>query len=135
MYASIDGVMDRLKRKLRKYKERRLDGYHGGKHMAEDFLDALESVDIEDEAMAEISPDPSKEITEVKTEEYVDPEAPVITVIKSFDLTKPISMKEAIFALDYVDHDFFVYRDADSNEVSVVYKRNAGGIGLIQPSQ
>jgi len=84
MYASIDGVMDRLKRKLRKYKERRLDGYHGGKHMAEDFLDALESVDIEDEAMAEISPDPSKEITEVKTEEYVDPEAPVITVIKRY---------------------------------------------------
>lgn len=53
----------------------------------------------------------------------------------SFDLSKPISIKEAIFALDYIDHDFYVFRDEESNEVSVVYKRNAGGVGLIQPEQ
>ena len=51
----------------------------------------------------------------------------------SFDLGTPISIKEAIFALDYIDHDFYVFRDEESNEVSVVYKRNAGGVGLIQP--
>lgn len=55
--------------------------------------------------------------------------------VNSFDLSKPISIKEAIFALDYIDHDFYVFRDEDSNEVSVVYKRNAGGVGLIQPEQ
>ena len=43
--------------------------------------------------------------------------------------------EEAIFALDYVDHDFYVYRDADTDQISVVYKRNVGGIGLIQPEQ
>ena len=53
----------------------------------------------------------------------------------SFDLSKPISVKEAIFALDYIDHDFYVFRDEESNDVSVVYKRNAGGVGLIQPEQ
>ncbi len=53
----------------------------------------------------------------------------------SFDLSKPISIKEAIFALDYIDHDFYVFRDEETNEVSVVYKRNAGGVGLIQPEQ
>jgi putative sigma-54 modulation protein len=51
----------------------------------------------------------------------------------SFDLDKPISLQEAIFALDYTDHDFYVFRDAETNEISVVYKRNAGGIGLVQP--
>lgn len=51
----------------------------------------------------------------------------------SFDLEKPISLQEAIFALDYTDHDFYVFRDAETNEISVVYKRNAGGIGLVQP--
>jgi putative sigma-54 modulation protein len=53
----------------------------------------------------------------------------------SFDLSKPISIKEAIFGLDYSDHDFYVFRDEETNEVSVVYKRNAGGVGLIQPEQ
>lgn len=53
----------------------------------------------------------------------------------SFDLSKKISVDEAIFALDYIDHDFYVFRDAESGEVSVVYKRNSGGVGLIQPSQ
>ena len=53
----------------------------------------------------------------------------------SFDLSTPISIKEAIFALDYIDHDFYVFRDEETNEVSVVYKRNAGGVGLIQPEQ
>jgi len=121
MYASIDFVTDRLARKLVQYKERRLDGYHGGPNMGEQLAEVLNELDTEDEE--ESSP----------AEEYVDPEAPVVTKIKSYDLSKTISLKEAIFALDYVDHDFYVYRDAESNEVSVVYRRNAGGYGLIQP--
>ena len=60
---------------------------------------------------------------------------PCFSYCNSFDLSKPISIKEAIFALDYIDHDFYVFRDEDSDEVSVVYKRNAGGVGLIQPEQ
>jgi putative sigma-54 modulation protein len=51
----------------------------------------------------------------------------------SFDLGTPISLQEAMFALDYIDHDFYVFRDLETNEINVVYKRNAGGIGLIQP--
>jgi len=121
MYASIDFVTDRLARKLVQYKERRLDGYHGGPNMGEQLAEVLNELNTEDDD--ESSP----------VEEYVDPEAPVVTKIKSYDLSNTISLEEAIFALDYVDHDFYVYRDAESNEVSVVYKRNAGGYGLIQP--
>jgi len=58
-----------------------------------------------------------------------------VTKIKSFDLSKSISTEEAIFALDYIDHDFYVFRDSETEELSVVYKRNAGGIGLIQPQK
>jgi len=122
MYASIDLVSDRLARKLRKYKERRLEGWHGGPNMGENIANVLDSI-IEDEE------------TESTTDEFVDPEAPTITKIKSFDLSKPISVDEAVFALDYIDHDFYVFRDAESGEVSVVYKRNSGGLGLIQPQQ
>jgi putative sigma-54 modulation protein len=54
-------------------------------------------------------------------------------VVFSFDLSTPISLQEAIFALDYIDHDFYVFRDEETKEINVVYKRNAGGVGLIQP--
>jgi len=124
MYASIDLVSNRLARKLRKYKERRLGGYHGGPNMGENLADVLNSIEVEDDAPAED-----------EEESFVDPEQAVVTKVKSFDLKKPISIKEAIFALDYIDHDFYVFRDEESDEVSVVYKRNAGGVGLIQPEQ
>lgn len=121
MYQSIDLVASRLARKLRKYKERRLDGYHGGPNMGENLADVLNSIEV-DESVSEDEP-------------FIDPEQTVVTKIKSFDLSTPISIKEAIFALDYIDHDFYVFRDEETNEVSVVYKRNAGGVGLIQPEQ
>ncbi|KAL7448171.1 hypothetical protein ACHAWC_000414, partial [Mediolabrus comicus] len=104
-------------------KERRLDGYHGGPNMGENLADVLNGLDANDDA------------TEDEEESFIDPEQAVVTKVKSFDLSTPISIKEAIFALDYIDHDFYVFRDEDSNEVSVVYKRNAGGVGLIQPEQ
>ena len=56
------------------------------------------------------------------------------TLLDSYDLSKPISVQEAIFALGYVDHDFYVFREEESNEISVIYKRNAGGYGLINAS-
>lgn len=120
MYASIDAVTDRLAQKLRKYKERRLEGYHGGPNMGENLAAVLEALGQEAE----------EEIVEAG-DDFVDPEAPEITKIKSYDLSTPISVQEAIFALGYVDHDFFVFREVESNEISVVYKRNAGGYGLI----
>jgi putative sigma-54 modulation protein len=121
MYASIDLVANRLARKLRKYKERRLEGYHGGPNMGENLADVLSDIEVEEDAVAD------------EVENYIDPEQAVITKVKSFDLSTPISIKEAIFALDYIDHDFYVFRDEETNEINVVYKRNAGGVGLIQP--
>jgi putative sigma-54 modulation protein len=124
MYASIDAVTDRLAQKLRKYKERRLEGYHGGPNMGENLAQVLESLD-----QGQDSDEESPSVGDID----VDPEAPVINKIKSYDLSTPMSVQEAIFSLDYVDHDFFVFRDQETNEISVVYKRNAGGYGLISP--
>jgi len=41
-------------------------------------------------------------------------------------------VEEARHQLDLIDHDFFLFRDADSKELQVIYRRNHGGYGVIQ---
>ena len=41
-------------------------------------------------------------------------------------------MEEAIMQMELIGHSFFVYRDVETNEISVVYKRHNGGYGLIE---
>jgi putative sigma-54 modulation protein len=52
--------------------------------------------------------------------------------VKRFAL-KPMAPEEAAMQMDLLGHGFFVFRDAGSNEVSVVYRRRSGGYGLIEP--
>ena len=52
--------------------------------------------------------------------------------VKRFAL-KPMAPEEAVLQIDLLGHNFFVFRDADNNQVSVVYKRQDGGYGLIEP--
>ena len=48
---------------------------------------------------------------------------------------KPMSPEDAIMQMNLLDHEFFVFRDAESEEVCVVYKRRDGDYGLIVPSE
>ena len=57
---------------------------------------------------------------------------PSIVRMKQFPV-KPMSPEEAVLQLELVGHDFFVFQNADSGEVNVVYRRNDGGYGLIEP--
>lgn len=43
-----------------------------------------------------------------------------------------MELDEAIMRMEMLNHSFFIYRDQESNDVSVVYKRNDGGYGLIE---
>ncbi len=44
----------------------------------------------------------------------------------------PMSIDQARHQLDLIDHDFYLFREKESNELQVIYKRNHGGYGLIQ---
>ena len=98
MYASIDAASTALQSKLSKYRQRRNDGYHAGNSMGDDLMAALAEAEFE-------------AALESEEDAYVDPEEPSIMKVNSFDLEHPIPVKEAIFALDYVDHDFFVFKN------------------------
>lgn len=50
-------------------------------------------------------------------------------------LVKPISVDEAILEMNMVNHDFFMFLNADTNAISVVYKRTDGNYGLLEPTK
>ena len=106
MKASIDTLVDKLERQARRYREKRRRGapHHGRNH---------------DAALAE---------AQAVTQE----EEPVIVKTKQFGL-KPMSPEEAVLQLELIGHDFFVFQNADTNQVNVVYRRRDGRYGLIEP--
>ena len=66
-------------------------------------------------------------------EEDLDDEPLVkIEKVKRFAV-KPMDAEEAVMEMELVGHSFFVFRDAETDEVSVVYKRKNGTYGLIEP--
>ena len=52
--------------------------------------------------------------------------------VKKFNI-KPMNTEEAILQMELVEHNFFVYKDADTNNVNVIYKRKDGNYGLLEP--
>jgi len=69
------------------------------------------------------------DISEGETDEY----EPKIVRTKRFAM-KPMDPKEAAMQMDLLGHDFFVFSNANTDEVNVVYKRNDGDFGLIEPA-
>ncbi len=102
MYASIDGVIEKIERQIRKYKTRI------NRKLRKDEVD----ISIE-------SDDP-------KTED-------LIVKVKRFSF-KPMLIEEAVMQMDLLGHDFFVFSNATSEEMNVVYKRKDGKYGLIEPA-
>ena len=120
LYSSIDLVSNKLCRKLRKYKERIIQSNHKTKTPFKDstFDDTSniikEATDFLKEGSKGVLPEPS-----IKN--------------KYFEM-EPISISEARKQLDFIDHDFYFFRNKKNNELQVIYKRNHGGYGLIPVS-
>ena len=107
MYASIDAVVDKMERRIRKQKtklERR--NYGGGS------VRFINLPDMNDEGRDE------EEAQIVKTKRFA---------------IKPMSAEEAVLQMELLGHNFFVFQEADSSDVNVVYKRKDGNYGLIEP--
>ncbi len=103
MYASIDKVMDKMERQLEKYKAR-IDPRSTGETLRDMF--------------------PAKASAE--------PDIPQVVRTKRFAM-KPMPVEEAIMQMELIGHNFFVFRNSDTEEVNVVYSRRDGNYGLIEP--
>ena len=61
-----------------------------------------------------------------------EPVGPVIVKVKRFAMT-PITPEEAAREMETLGHDFFIFVNQDTSSVNLVYKRNDGNYGLIEP--
>ena len=107
MRASIDQLVEKLERQARRYRDKRRRGpNHRGQGNGPERVDAIPVVANE--------------------------EHPIIVKTKQFAV-KPMSPEEAVLQLELIGHDFFVFQNAESNDVNVVYRRRDGNYGLIEP--
>ncbi|ACI19459.1 ribosome hibernation-promoting factor, HPF/YfiA family [Dictyoglomus thermophilum] len=71
----------------------------------------------------------AESIREILAEKEVE-EKPQVVKVKRF-LLKPMDVEEAILQMELLGHDFFIFRDAETDRIGVVYKRKDGKYGLI----
>lgn len=109
MNDALDKVTDMLMRQIRKNKTK--------------LAKKLKSGSIDDFVMQI----PTEETDEIEDDEYN-------ILRKKQVLIKPISVDEAILEMNMVNHNFFMFINAETDEVNVVYKRADGGYGVLEPA-
>ena len=106
MYVSIDLVEEVIERQLRKYKNKLVARSQEGSNFKQEFFESEET---------------SSEDDEIK-----------IIRTKRFGI-KPMFPEDACIQMELLGHDFYVFFNAETEEVNVVYKRKNGTFGLIEP--
>ncbi|WP_077612244.1 ribosome hibernation-promoting factor, HPF/YfiA family [Clostridium sp. Marseille-P2415] len=104
MYVSIDLVEEILERQLKKYKNKLIDKKQTTPSFSKAFMEE-----------------------ETQTDDHVE-----IVKSKKFAV-KPMDPEEACIQMELLGHSFYVFLNAETDEVNVVYKRKGGSYGLIEP--
>lgn len=105
LYAAIDVVVDKLERQIRKNKTK-IQSKKMKDKLSKDFMfEAIETIEDEKE---------EKIVKRKKVE------------------VKPMSEEEAILQMELLEHQFYIFKDAETNKVAVVYKRKEGDYGIIE---
>ena len=105
MYVSIDLVEEVIERQLRKYKNKLIARHQEGGNFSQDFFENEDTIE-------------DGEIKIVRT--------------KKFGI-KPMYPEDACVQMELLGHNFFVFCNAETDEVCVVYRRKNGTFGLIEP--
>ena len=109
MNDALDRVIDILTRQIRKNKTRREKRSEAG------GIEALTA--------------------ELPAQENEEPEEEYQVVRKKQILVKPITVEEAILEMNMINHDFYMFINAETDEVNVVYKRANGNYGVLEPAR
>lgn len=105
MYVSIDLVEEVIERQLRKYRKKIIDRHQSGGSFQPSFMES--EYDLEEDSIE-------------------------IIRTKKFDI-KPMYPEDACVQMELLGHSFFVFNNAETDQVNVVYKRKGGTYGLLEP--
>ena len=104
-YAAIDVVMDKLERQIRKNKTRiGSKKIKEAKEFAFEYIETMEAIEDEEELLVK------RKIIEVK----------------------PMDEEEAILQMELLGHEFYLFKDMDTNKTKLIYKRKDGNYGVIE---
>ncbi len=104
MYVSIDLVEEIIERQLKKYKNKLVDQKQSVSFFKQDFIE----------------------------KDYMDEEEIKIIRSKRFDI-KPMYPEDACIQMELLGHNFFIFCNAETDQINVVYKRKGNTYGLIEP--
>lgn len=104
MYVSIDLVEEIIERQLRKYKSKLINHKQASSNFNKSFIE----------------------------DDYIEDDGIKIVKTKRFAI-KPMDAEEACVQMELLGHNFYVFRNARTDEVNVVYKRKSNTYGLIEP--
>ncbi|MBQ1880775.1 MAG: ribosome-associated translation inhibitor RaiA [Lachnospiraceae bacterium] len=104
MYVSIDLVEEIIERQLKKYKNKIIDKEQAAESFRKEYVER----------------------------EYQDEDEIQIVRTKQFDM-KPMYPEDACVQMELLGHNFYVFRNAETDAVNVVYKRKGNTYGLIEP--
>ncbi|MBD5487752.1 MAG: ribosome-associated translation inhibitor RaiA [Lachnospiraceae bacterium] len=106
MYVSIDLVEEIIERQLKKYKNKLIDKKQAGSFFKQEFME----------------------------KDFMEEEDVQIIRSKKFDI-KPMYPEDACVQMELLGHNFFVFCNAETDQVNVVYKRKGNTYGLIEPEE
>lgn len=106
MYVSIDLVEEIIERQLKKYKNKIIDKQQANSAFSQLYVE----------------------------NDYMDDEEIRIVRTKKFDI-KPMYPEDACIQMELLGHNFFVFNNAETGQVNVVYKRKGDTYGLIEPEE
>ena len=132
MYVSIDLVEEVIERQLRKYKTKIIGKHKDGGNLRKEFIEKENEGEEEELIDKKQAAQSFSQLFIEEAEEAEAEEAINIVKTKRFGM-KPMFPEDACVQMELLGHSFFVFRNADTDEVNVVYKRKGNTYGLIEP--
>ncbi len=135
MYAALDLAIDKIERQLRRYKDKlksHKPSASGVPLKVRYGVLAPTGLVPETELGYEAS-EPKTEVPKKPPRPAAEPEPAGPQIIRSNEfLAKPMSLDEAVMQMDLMNNEFLVFRNAETEQVNIIYRRKDSNIGLIE---